>query len=83
MARINENFRTHVHFKIIFSDNQRMETVQPFRWGSEKDDSIYREKWHILSNSIEMSKKRLSKPNRCFTFKTKEIVQSATVATKK
>lgn len=56
---------------------------QRFRRGSKKDGSVYWAKWHILYNSIEISKMRLLKPHSCFIFKTKCIVQSATVASKK
>ena len=79
-----ENFSKHVYLKTTFSHNQRMERLlNVFRQGSKKDGSVYCTKWHILSNSIEMSKTRLWKPNSCFIFKTKGIIQSVTVASKK
>ena len=55
-----ENFSKHVLFKTIFADNQGMER--------KKNGSFYRAKWHILSNSIEMSKTRFWIANSCFIF---------------
>ena len=70
-----ENFSKHVHFKTPFSDNQRMERLLNVLDGETKRmvQSIGG-KWHILSNSIEMSKTRLWKSNSFFIFKTKGFI---------
>ena len=67
----------------LFRQAKNGETPQRFRRGSKKDGPFYWAKWHNLSNSIGISKTRLWKPNICFKFKTKRIVQSAIVASKK
>ena len=61
----------------------KFQTAQRFTRRSKKGGSVYKAKYHILSNSTEMSKMRLWKRSSCFTFKTKGIIRSATVASKK
>ena len=56
----------------LFRKPKNGETPQRFKRKNKKNDSVYWAKWHILSNSIEMSTMR-RKPNSCFIFKTKGI----------
>ena len=84
MAGIYCKFQKTCSFQnYLFRQPKNGETPKRFRRRSKKDGSVYWAKWHILSSSIEMSKIRLLKPNSCFIFKTKGIIQSATVASKK
>ena len=66
-----------------FQTTKDGETPQRFRRRSNKNGSVYWAKWHMLCNSIEISKTRLRKANSCFIFKPKGIIQSATAASKK
>ena len=84
MAAIYLKFQQTCSFQNHLSRQPKNgQTPQRFRRRSKKDGSVYWAKWHILSNSIEMPKTRLWKPNSCFIFKTKGIILSAIVASKK